>query len=68
MVLYTQRDIAGVQLYDRRSGCGLCGVDGRASGVYLKRDLRTSVTFSQIPVSYGWTENREKGVYPIFLR
>ena len=34
-------------------GVRLYGVDGRASGVYLKTDLRTSVTFSQIPVSYG---------------
>ena len=34
----------------------LCGVDGRASGVYLKTDLRTSLKryfFSEISVSYG---------------
>ena len=43
-----QRDIAGV-----RPAVRLCGVDGCASGVYLKTDLRTSVTFSRISVSYG---------------
>ena len=30
-----------------------CRVDGRASGVYLKTDLRRSDTFPQIRVSYG---------------
>ena len=54
------RDIAGV-----RPAVRLCGVDGRASGVYLKRQdgsETTSVTytFSQISVSYATAVRLQK--------
>ena len=38
-----------------------CRVDGRASGVYLKTDLRRSDTFPQIRVSYGCRISCDRG-------